>query len=96
MGTSNRGEAKRKGLLLAAALLGAAVVQELRRPREERTWTGDLVMRIPYDLRTPTRERVLRSVWAPDDPRIVVPRAFGVGWSVNFARLVGRRPESGA
>jgi uncharacterized membrane protein len=26
-------------------------------------------------------------MWNPGDPRIIVPRVFGAGWSVNFATL---------
>jgi hypothetical protein len=67
---------------------GAAVVQELRKPAEERTWTGTLGGTIPYDLRPPTAERLRAKLWAPDDPRIFMPHVFGVGWSVNVGRLV--------
>lgn len=75
----------RGGLRLASAGLAiAAVTQELRSPKAERTWHGRIA-NVPYDFRAPTPRRLLRRSWAPDDPRIIVPRAFGVGWSVNFA-----------
>lgn len=67
-----------------AGIAVAAVARELRRPKSERTWQGHLGG-VPYDFRTPSPARVKRSLWAPDDPRVFVPRAFGVGWSVNFA-----------
>ncbi|MBX6372170.1 MAG: hypothetical protein IRZ02_07930 [Acidothermus sp.] len=76
--------------LVTAGLAAAAVVKEIRKPRAERRWVGRLGP-IPYDFRTPTPRRLLRSVWAPDDPRVFVPRAFGIGWSINFAAL--RRPR---
>jgi uncharacterized membrane protein len=31
--------------------------------------------------------------WNPDEPRLLVPKSFGWGWSINFARLLGRRPK---
>ncbi|MCL6550203.1 MAG: DUF5808 domain-containing protein [Acidothermus cellulolyticus] len=81
-----RGKVRAAIRLGSAALLIAAVVRELRRPKAERRWAGKLGP-IPYDLRTPTPQRLLRSVWSPEDPHILVPRAFGVGWSINFAAL---------
>jgi hypothetical protein len=72
--------------LASAGLAVAAVARELRRPKKERTWQGN-IGKIPYDFRTPSPKRIKRSFWAPDDPRIFVPRAFGVGWSVNLASV---------
>ncbi len=45
------------------------------------------IMGIPYDLRPPTIERIRERVWNPDNPRIVVPRVFGAGWTINLGRL---------
>jgi Family of unknown function (DUF5808) len=42
---------------------------------------------IPYDLRFPTPARIKEKMWNPDDPRVIVPRVFGAGWTVNFATL---------
>jgi hypothetical protein len=64
-----------------------AVVQQLARPRADRTWNGRVVG-VPYDFRPPTLERVRQRLWAPEDPHLLVPRVFGVGWTVNVARLV--------
>jgi hypothetical protein len=75
--------------LASAGLAAAAVAKELRRPKKERTWQGSLG-KIPYDFRTPSPKRIKRSLWAPDDPRVFVPRAFGVGWSVNLASAKAR------
>lgn len=74
--------------LVSLGLLGAAVAQELAKPAGEREWCGDLGGVVPYDLRMPTLERLLSRVWALDDPRILTPNGFGVGWTVNFGRLV--------
>lgn len=70
----------------AGALLGAAVAKELSKPPEQRTWHGDVVG-VPYDLRPPTVEKLRRSMWDQDNSRVLVPHAFGVGWSINFAAL---------
>ena len=84
-----RGKLRGAVRLAGAALAAAAVAKELRRPRKERTWHGSLG-KIPYDFRTPSPKRIKRSLWAPDDSRLFVPRAFGVGWSVNLANVKER------
>jgi hypothetical protein len=71
---------------IGLALVGAAVVTELRKPKQDRTWHGELAGFIPYDLRFPTPARVKASFWSPDDPRWLLPRAAGVGWSPNLGR----------
>ncbi len=73
----------------AFATLVAAVARELRLPRAERTWHGQ-IMGVPYDLRPPTRSRLRASWWAPTDPRILTPRVLGVGWALNLGRVVAR------
>lgn len=35
-------------------------------------------------------------MWNPEEPRLIVPRWFGWGWDLNFARLVGQKPEEKA
>jgi hypothetical protein len=70
----------------AGALAGAAVAKEINKPPEDRQWHGD-IGGVPYDFRRPTAEKLRKSAWDPDNPNLVVPHAFGVGWSVNIARL---------
>lgn len=84
-------EQKRGGLqrlltTVATALFVAAVVRELRTPAEERTWHGQIGF-VPYDLRPPTPARLKAAWWNPDDQRLFTPRAFGVGWALNLARV---------
>lgn len=80
----------RRAITLAAlGLTGAAVAQELRRPAGQRTWQGRVVG-VPYDFRPPTWERVRSRWWNPQDPRLLTERAVGLGWDVNFARVLGR------
>lgn len=70
--------------LVALALLVASLVKELRIPTPERTGEGRLFGFIPYDFRFPTLARVMDAYWNPHNPRVLVPRVFGVGWSVNL------------
>jgi Family of unknown function (DUF5808) len=47
----------------------------------------------PYDWRRPSLARMKQRAWNPAEPRLLVPKSFGWGWSINFARLFGRRPK---
>jgi hypothetical protein len=86
--TSRRRGIRRLYRLVGVSLVAAAVVKEARTPAEERTWHGDLGGIVPYDLRPPTLDRLRERMWAPQNPQLVVPRAFGVGWTLNIGRVV--------
>jgi hypothetical protein len=73
--------------LIMMAMVISAVWQELSKPAAERTWQGHVWRFVPYDLRVPTWERIRETLWAPDNPHIVIPRVFGVGWTVNVGRV---------
>jgi hypothetical protein len=90
-----RGKVRGAVRLASAGLAIAAVAQELRSPKAERTWHGRIA-KVPYDFRAPTPHRLLRRSWSPDDPRIIVPRAFGVGWTINFASALAAVKRSRA
>lgn len=97
----NEGEKprKRRGRRLltwtGAGLAVAAVAQELSKPAEQRTWTGRVGGLVPYDLRwPPTAERFKAALWNPKSGALFTPHAFGVGWSVNFARVVQLAEEA--
>ncbi|HEX2063774.1 MAG TPA: DUF5808 domain-containing protein [Acidimicrobiales bacterium] len=75
---------KTAGMVLAVT----AVAKELRTPPEQRRWHGKLAGVVPYDFRPPTWERLRRSVWNPQSERLLVPQAFGVGWTLNLGRVV--------
>ncbi|HET9849640.1 MAG TPA: DUF5808 domain-containing protein [Candidatus Dormibacteraeota bacterium] len=86
----------RPGRLLRAAILFltlAAVAQELNKPESERRWHGR-VAGVPYDFRFPTVKRFREAYWNPDDPRIFTDKVVGLGWAINFARLIPRLQES--
>lgn len=70
----------------AGALAGTAIAREITKPPDERTWHGQ-VAGVPYDFRPPTLEKLRRTVWDPQNRDLFVPHAFGVGWSINFARV---------
>lgn len=48
---------------------------------------------MPYDWRKPTAGRVKQRFWNPDEPRILTPRAYGWGYSLNFYRLFHGRTK---
>jgi hypothetical protein len=72
----------------AFILAAAAVADQLRRPPEQRTWEGTVAGFVPSDFRMPTVERARSRWWNPDEPRLFVPQVFGVGWTINIARVV--------
>jgi uncharacterized membrane protein len=79
--------ANRVAMAIMTGLTAAVVVTELRKPPEEREWHGKLGGFLPYDLRPPTFAKVRDRVWDTDNPNLIVPHAFGIGWTVNFGRL---------
>lgn len=77
------------GMLLTTvgtSLVVAAILDQLRLQPEQRTWHGE-VAGVPYDFRMPTIERLQTTFWNKDTSRVLVPHAFGVGWSINFYPL---------
>lgn len=73
----------RLALLVVAVV---AIVKELQKPAEERTWHGKVGDFVPYDFRMPTVERVRDTYWNPDGP-FVTSKVFGVGWAPNFGAV---------
>ncbi len=45
---------------------------------------------MPYEFRSPTASRVMERMWNPSDPRIMMPRSWGVGWTINFGAIAVR------
>jgi hypothetical protein len=76
-----------------ASLVTAAIVEQVRRPAEERTWHGT-ILGFPYDFRPPTPEKVRNSFWNENTSEIFVPHAFGLGWSINFYPFFHPKPIS--
>lgn len=71
-------------------LMAAAVLDQLQRAPSARTWEGRLWGAVPYDFRAPTIGRILGRYWDPASERVLVEKAFGVGWDVNLA-AAGRK-----
>ncbi len=72
--------------LILVAIGVFAIVQELRKPANERTWHGMVAGFVPYDFRMPTAERFRESYWNEAGP-ILSPRPIGVGWVPNFGAM---------
>lgn len=45
---------------------------------------------VPYDLHPPSAERIASRLWNPALEQVFVPRAFGLGWDLNFAAIAVR------
>ena len=88
----SRKKTSKPGNFMWSALIGLLVVlavrDQLRLPPEERTWHGSVAGIVPYDFRLPTVERIRATFWNKDTARILVPQAFGVGWTINFYPLL--------
>ena len=67
---------------IATAFTVAAVVYAVRTRQSHGRF-----LKVPYDFRFPTLQRLKDRFWNPDDPRIFTPRVFGVGWSINAYQL---------
>ena len=68
---------------LFVALTVGALVYAVRSGQPAGRFLG-----VPYDFRVPTADRVRERFWNEDDDRIFMPMVFGVGWSINFFRVV--------
>lgn len=89
-GTEERKKKKVHPLkVLVAIVVIAAIIKELRLPKEKRTWHGVVAGFIPYDFRMPTLERLKTAFWDPEGP-VIVGRPLGVGWTINFGGAVSR------
>ncbi len=73
---------------LVLFLVVAALRDQLRLPPQERTWHGRIAGKIPYDFRPPTAERIRAAFWNKNTSEILVPHAFGIGWTINLYPLL--------
>lgn len=93
-----RDVAERAGAAAAVAALGdpdayAAGVREALgagdRPSETEAGPQPQgrLLGMPYDFRGASVDRIGSRLWNSADPRIFMPRLFGLGWTVNFGAL---------
>jgi hypothetical protein len=78
-------------ILGIATLMGLAIREQLQMPKDQRTWHGTL-FNIPYDFRWPTIERLRETFWNRHTSNVLVPTAFGMGWTINFYPLINPPP----
>lgn len=84
--------------VILAAIGVIAIIKELQKPPEERTWHGKVGDFVPYEFRIPTVERVKSTYWDPEGP-FLNSKVFGVGWALNmgaFTRWFSGSEETGA
>jgi hypothetical protein len=85
----------RKIWSLVFAIIGIiAIVQELQKPKDQRTWHGKVADLVPYDFRMPTVERIKATYWNPEGP-VLPGKVFGAGWALNVGAIVARFTKSG-
>ena len=76
----------RKGFIAVLAMVLLLRLLERRGVMKSR----GVLLGIPYDLRTPTMGRVKERFWNPADPRMLTPKVFGWGYSVNIPAVLLR------
>ncbi|MDO9556862.1 MAG: DUF1648 domain-containing protein [Coriobacteriia bacterium] len=54
---------------------------------EGATHTGRRVLGMPYDFTPPSTAKFAARWWNPADPRILMPKVWGVGWTINFGAI---------
>jgi len=88
-GKKNRGLNPRSIIIsvIVTFLVVNAIREQLSLSPEERTWHGR-IYGLPYDFRVPAIERLRNTYWNEASSELLVPQAFGVGWTLNFHALL--------
>jgi uncharacterized protein YbjT (DUF2867 family) len=73
-------------VILGAGLLGAAIVEELMKDPDDRTWQGRVFGLVPYDLSLFTREGFRDARERPDEARVVLGTKVDLGRAAKLAR----------
>jgi hypothetical protein len=68
--------------------------REIEVPKKTKESRTGKFLGVPYDWRRPTLARAKECWWNAAEPRLFVPKVFGWGWDINFARLLRRKPKS--
>jgi hypothetical protein len=77
---------RKLAIAIGAGLLAAALVEELRKPGDERTWEGRIAGLIPYDLRVATRDGFREAMDRPEEARVVLGYRLGLPRAARLAR----------
>ena len=72
-------------VLVLVAVLGVSIALSVWKRDKRGTF-----LRMPYDLEWATPERLRRSVWDPADRRILTPKVYGWGYSLNLHAMARR------
>jgi hypothetical protein len=73
-------------IAVGGAVLAAALIEELRKSAEERTWEGRIAGLIPYDLRLATREGFREAMARPEEARVVLGAKVDLPRAAKLAR----------
>ena len=70
----------RIGMILFAT---ATVMYAVRNKKSHGTF-----LKVPFDFRVPTPQKVRKHIWNPEDPRLFTPHIFGIGWVPNVYQVM--------
>ena len=90
-----RADAERRGERAAIEDVGyphayARAIRIALTGEEEGARPQGRILGLPYDFRGANATRMAERMWNPADPRILMPRLFGVGWTFNFGAIAVR------
>lgn len=55
--------------------------------KSHRSRASGTFLGLPYDFSRPTAQKLARRLWNPSDPRILMPKVFGAGWTINMGAV---------
>ena len=87
-----RADAERRGEQAAIEALGypRAYARSIRLAltgEEDGPTPQGRILGLPYDFRGANASRLAERIWNPADPRVFMPRLFGVGYTLNFGAI---------
>ncbi len=68
---------------LTALFTLATVTYALRNRRSHGNF-----LKVPFEFRVPTLQRIKERWWNPEETKVFTPRVFGIGWTLNFHRVL--------
>ena len=70
---------------LAGLFMVATIIYAVRTKQSHGSF-----LKVPFEFRVPTLPRARERLWNREDPRILTPHVFGVGWSLNVYQVLNR------